>query len=1211
MNKSIVFLVWGLLLFSLFAYSALPPAFPSGPVDGNHFYTKGLVHEFNSFFEVWTPQNYFGDLNLLAFDDLNSSGSLFADGNGTFDGGYVCNATTCFLLSNLVDGNDLYVLLNPLAGQVISGTGDLNHLDGHTFLGHTFILGDSDDEVLVLREAAGATEHILSIEDINENHLFTILPSGEVDINHTGTENEQVALDIFVNAMGFADIVGLEIDYVTGEIGANQEEELIVLGIDDTLAKVGSEVVGILIAPTEGLSRIIGLEVGVLVNPIEQLSGVFENMTRVEVAGVDRLAEFISEGSNVEVFSNDDDNVLIGFTNKFEEIEWLLATVSSGPGISPAFEYSIVDDFNSFFPGDTTRGLRENGVMIWDDELIPAWSQASDGNFLIRITRTRKTIATPPVESKVQIASANEYFWDLNGNVFVSTVTATDGNFTQDLNVGRNATVTGIMTAGTFSGSGASLTSVPASAITAGPFGTGDYVINGRLGIGATAASATQLHITENDSVVNLRMERVDASISLNSIIAEIQIYGGEDGVENQVGNIRWQATENWTDTSSPTRLIMGTTPVGSTFSTENFTMDENGNVTIAGAITDGAASSLTTGTTIGNLTLANGSITDSSGAISFGNENLSTTGTATTGALSSTTGAFSGDVTMTSNTPNIFMKSPSATNSVTLNANISDAVRGGLIIKDNADELLNIKDSTLIFKTNGGTTALTIDSSQDSTFTGNIIGDKNLLIGTTAGEAIVHIEDGTGAVDDVFVQIEVTGGNIGDQSGIKFVGSSSRDLGKITSVQNASFLSDMTFSTASASNVLTNAMILDSSQNVDIPNGTLSAGINDSSIGTIQAYGSATGEGGQINIFQAGNEDSVFENWTIDSDSGGDLRIFTSDGASTALHRFADDGSVTFSGALASANITVTKASPALNLIDTAGTAAPTIVLVSGADDWVILTQENFSNGDLLFRFDGTGGTDRIQFSQTGNIQMDGTLDSDGTGANSFAGDVTLANSKSITIGAGNSGDNNVLLKFDIDRAWQFEVIAEGSVTGLGLRPLVDGKSFVIQSQDSTNAFQFATLNGVSIFTNTGDILLTGELKGAREGKQFSFNDSFAVSGTTQYLKYGEVLTSSTKGWLADRAGSILGLSILYDITATAAGGDLVIEVRKNGTTVFTASLDDATTGDNKETRATQARGTDTFVAGDLITMSIIEGQADSVTMNEIIASVDLQLDT
>jgi len=58
------------------------------------------------------------------------------------------------------------------------------------------------------------------------------------------------------------------------------------------------------------------------------------------------------------------------------------------------------------------------------------------------------------------------------------------------------------------------------------------------------------------------------------------------------------------------------------------------GSVTSSAAITDGAASSFTTGTTIGDLTLANGSITSSGAAISFGAENLSTSGTVSTGAL-------------------------------------------------------------------------------------------------------------------------------------------------------------------------------------------------------------------------------------------------------------------------------------------------------------------------------------------------------------------------------------------------------------------------------------------------------------------------------------------------------------------------------------------------------------------------------------------------
>lgn len=45
------------------------------------------------------------------------------------------------------------------------------------------------------------------------------------------------------------------------------------------------------------------------------------------------------------------------------------------------------------------------------------------------------------------------------------------------------------------------------------------------------------------------------------------------------------------------------------------------------------AAPGFATGVTIGNLTLGNGSITDSSGAISFGNENLTTTGKVTIGS--------------------------------------------------------------------------------------------------------------------------------------------------------------------------------------------------------------------------------------------------------------------------------------------------------------------------------------------------------------------------------------------------------------------------------------------------------------------------------------------------------------------------------------------------------------------------------------------------
>ena len=56
--------------------------------------------------------------------------------------------------------------------------------------------------------------------------------------------------------------------------------------------------------------------------------------------------------------------------------------------------------------------------------------------------------------------------------------------------------------------------------------------------------------------------------------------------------------------------------------------------VTSAGAVTAASTISAASGSTIGNLSLANGEITDSSGSISFGNENLTTSGTLTSGVL-------------------------------------------------------------------------------------------------------------------------------------------------------------------------------------------------------------------------------------------------------------------------------------------------------------------------------------------------------------------------------------------------------------------------------------------------------------------------------------------------------------------------------------------------------------------------------------------------
>ncbi len=126
-----------------------------------------------------------------------------------------------------------------------------------------------------------------------------------------------------------------------------------------------------------------------------------------------------------------------------------------------------------------------------------------------------------------------------------------------------------------------------------------------------------------------------------------------------------------------------------------------NGDVTVTHSLNTltitGGVTVLDTASTIGNLTLADGSITDSGGAITFGDENLSTTGTLASGALT-VTGALAvdGDLNFTgaqaiTTTAGDLTLNPTASLNVTLTAADADA----LTFNDGTTDYYNI--NTLI----------------------------------------------------------------------------------------------------------------------------------------------------------------------------------------------------------------------------------------------------------------------------------------------------------------------------------------------------------------------------------------------------------------------------------------------------------------------------------------------------------------------------------
>lgn len=293
-----------------------------------------------------------------------------------------------------------------------------------------------DENVTVVRNFSAdgdtfvvdATTGRVSIKHNNPQDDFNV--NGTMDLDHTATESDDHAFEIHVKADGFGDVKGLEILYETGNIGVGHDEEAILINIDESAA-TGGAVVGVEVIATEGLATITALEAGAVVNPVLQLSGVFSDMDSALVLDVDRLSEFTTVGSDILMFVADDDNVTIGNSVRFQELEFLLNVVASGAGIKPTFEYSNGSgSWREFNPADGTDGMRNTGVIVWEDDDLVNWTTGNGGEFLIRITRTQNSLTTVPNESKVQIAVTTEFSWDKDGNIFVSTVNATQINAT-------------------------------------------------------------------------------------------------------------------------------------------------------------------------------------------------------------------------------------------------------------------------------------------------------------------------------------------------------------------------------------------------------------------------------------------------------------------------------------------------------------------------------------------------------------------------------------------------------------------------------------------------------------------------------------------------------------------------------------------------------------------------------------------------------------
>jgi hypothetical protein len=190
-------------------------------------------------------------------------------------------------------------------------------------------------------------------------------------------------------------------------------------------------------------------------------------------------------------------------------------------------------------------------------------------------------------------------------------------------------------------------TIIGAASPAAGTFTTATATTGAITTVNSTTVNATTVDATSVE-VTNVKAKDGTASATIadstgvmtisSSVLTTADINGGT--IDGTVIGGTTPAAINGTVVTGTTSGVFAsdmTITAGSIVSASGAITFGNENLSTTGTLGAGVAT-LASSSTVGNLTLANGSITDSSGAITFGNENLVTTGTLGAGATTVTT---------------------------------------------------------------------------------------------------------------------------------------------------------------------------------------------------------------------------------------------------------------------------------------------------------------------------------------------------------------------------------------------------------------------------------------------------------------------------------------------------------------------------------------------------------------------------------------------
>ena len=154
---------------------------------------------------------------------------------------------------------------------------------------------------------------------------------------------------------------------------------------------------------------------------------------------------------------------------------------------------------------------------------------------------------------------------------------------------------------------------------------------------------------------------------------------------------------------------------------------------------------------------------------------------------------------------------------------------------------------------------------------------------------------------------------------------------------------------------------------------------------------------------------------------------------------------------------------------------------------------------------------------------------------------------------------------------------------------------------------------------TWTGDNTFEGEVHGTAHIIQTGHDVQINMGvGVLKYMKTidGVQFTNAPKGWTAEKDGSIIGMSVTYDIVSAGGTGFPVVSFKTliNGVTLGSPSVGGtASVGNQQNTRLTWDRDVYSFSAGDnLQTVAFMQGFGGTpiLVMDDIIINTRIVYD-